>query len=292
MKFLDKIKDLFTDEINDTNEELIEKNEDNKLPKVMREETNVEKKQEKDTFLDNDIFKDFENLELDFKNENNSFRFPIAFEENELPKEDISKTENTMFREKEKNNNKFNELYSKKEMKEDKVTLFKVSPVISPVYGILDKNYKKDEVLSKPKSSSDISRNNQKIDFESVRKKAYGSLVDDIKDNLSNIQEKKHENELSFYELKENVDEITLGEIEKNYSDFGLTIEDYGKKSEKIMDNNIIPISVDEKNIENIDINLPIIDSSKNEDDFDDGKNSDIFNLIDNMYQEREENND
>lgn len=298
MKLLDKIKDLFTDEIIEEKEEVVEVKEErneNKLPTIMREEKKEDNNIEK-TVSDKDFFKDFENLELDFNNENNKFRFPISFEENEIEEENKASNQNIMYREKENSYTPVPELYTKKDNKEEKVTFFKVSPVISPVYGILDKNYKKEEVQSKPKSSKDISRNTQKIDFESVRKKAYGSLIDDIKENLAPEKEEiKPEKEVSFYELKENIDEITLGEIETNFSDFGITIDDYNKKTEVPKEENVIKFESREEMGQKIEISDPVIDLKKQDDDYEnnfDKENNDIFNLIDNMYINEEEKND
>lgn len=59
---------------------------------------------------------------------------------------------------------------------------FKPSPIISPVYGVLDKNYKKEEIKTK-KTSPRIYRNST-ITIDDVRNKAYGTLEDDIKDDL------------------------------------------------------------------------------------------------------------
>lgn len=315
MKIIDKIKDLFTDVIEEEKVNTVEESnqvKETKLPKIMREENalkeeniNLDK-----VMSDNDLFKDFGNLEVDNRSSNNNFRFPISFEENDLLDEKILSNQNVMLREKEREKTvvKQPEIYQSKPKKEEKVSLFKVSPVISPVYGILDKNYKKDELQSKPKSNNDIVRNNNtKVDFESVRKKAYGSLIDDIKDNLSSvkIEDKKEEKLEDLYNLNEDVNEITLGEIESNFSDFGITMEDYKKEDnkEKINDKkeeiNITTLEKDKK-IDKIDINDMIFDTKKQEEDFEVNNNlnnssndSDIFNLIDNiMYQEEEESDD
>ena len=71
---------------------------------------------------------------------------------------------------------------NKKELEKPKK--FRPTPVISPVYGVLDKNYKTDEVVSKEEDSYAIQRSSKKVDFEAVRKKAYGTLSDDIKNNM------------------------------------------------------------------------------------------------------------
>lgn len=308
MKLFDKIKDLFTDEIIEEKEEIIEeKKEERKLPKIMRETKEEKEEIIHNTISDKDLFKDFGNLEIENNNlnnndSNNNFRFPISFEENDLLDDKILSNQNIMHREQHKEVEKKVvppiEAYPSKPKKEEKVTLFKVSPVISPVYGILDKNYKKEEVQAKTKSSTELKRTNQKVDFESVRKKAYGSLIDDIKDNLSSvkIEDKKGEKFEDFYELKEDINEITLGEIENNFSDFGITIDDYKNKEKEhtieCEEDEVKIISFDEKEnkAEKIEIKEPVIDLKKQEEDFaDDSKNDDIFNLIDNMYHEREE---
>lgn len=309
MKFFDKIKDLFTDEINEDGEEIIEIKEEKKgkkIPTIMREEN---KNEQEKNISDIDLFKNFENIQLDNVNTNTNtatnsggnFRFPISFEENDLLDEKILSNQNVMYRENkevEKVSASQPELYSKKINKEEKVTFFKVSPVISPVYGILDKNYKKDEVQSKPKVSKDITRNNNKVDFESVRKKAYGSLIDDIKDNLSSVkvEEKKEEIiEDNIFQLNQNIEEITFGEMENSFEDFGITFENIKNKKVKNEDDNIKIVSFDEKEpvAEKIEINENFIKSNKQEDDFEETKEEDIFNLIDSMMKkEEEENND
>jgi len=52
---------------------------------------------------------------------------------------------------------------------------FKPSPVISPVYGILDKDYKKEDIVSAPKQDSNI-LTSKDLDVETVRAKAFGKL--------------------------------------------------------------------------------------------------------------------
>lgn len=66
---------------------------------------------------------------------------------------------------------------------------FKPSPVISPVYGILDKNYRKDDIVDKkdgmkrekvvkPIKKEEEVEVDHSVDIDSVRKKAYGTLDD------------------------------------------------------------------------------------------------------------------
>jgi hypothetical protein len=73
--------------------------------------------------------------------------------------------------------------YKKPEVKVEK-KYFQPSPVISPVYGILDKNYHKDDITNKKKNSNDIQRE-KKANVDDVRKKAFGTLVDDLESTLT-----------------------------------------------------------------------------------------------------------
>lgn len=104
---------------------------------------------------------------------------------------------------------------------------FKPTPVISPIYGILDKNYKKEEVVDKKdKPSSYVSRRN--ADLDSIRKKAYGSL-----DPLEEMNQPKKESEpiveddgLLYDMTNDNskpvVNQVTLADAEEYFEDLGL----------------------------------------------------------------------
>lgn len=87
--------------------------------------------------------------------------------------------------------------------KEDR-TFFKPSPIISPIYGILDKNYKKDEIVTK-KPIVLSSGSSKKMDLDMVREKAYGDLASDIKASMqeekAEAEEEVEEKENTFYDL-------------------------------------------------------------------------------------------
>lgn len=78
-------------------------------------------------------------------------------------------------------------------------TGFTPSPIISPVYGVLNENYKKEDIVSKREA---YKNNSNALDLDSVRRKAYGTLEDDIEDSLN------REN----LEVEENYDEELLEE--------------------------------------------------------------------------------
>lgn len=128
---------------------------------------------------------------------------------------------------------------------------FKPSPIISPVYGVLDKNYKKEEIVSK-KVPSRIYRNST-VTVDDVRNKAYGTLEDDLKDDLLGrafIEEKEEPietdinifEELEKYELEEpeeitsrstsNVDEI-FGKLDNKKDEI---LDELDNKKEEILD--------------------------------------------------------
>jgi len=236
MKFLDKIKDLFSDEeeVIETKEIETVENEEHKLPTFMRNKIEEEERREEErkqreitsaeTVSDMDIVK---------TRSNNSFSFPMDIDEPEIINTRFS-SQNVLMTEKREKPPV--ELYSKKE--EVKPKKFKPTPVISPVYGVLDKNYTKDEVRLQDESSYEIQRPSRKPDFETVRNKAFGSLTDDIRNNLcencelykevkitKNVDKKvsKESDNLLSDMLEES--DISLGDAEDNYFDFGVSYE-------------------------------------------------------------------
>lgn len=190
MGLFDKIKDLFVDE-EDTYEtkeiEVEEKEEKNELPTFMRnkiEKEEEEKKKEEEKQIavlveppkkEEKKFS-FEFDDDDFVDTSRLSRSTVQKEKKvesikEAPVVPIQNTQSVV-----------KPYGNKKEL--DKPKKFRPTPVISPVYGVLDKNYTKEEVVSKEEDSYTIQRPSKKVDFESVRKKAFGDLTDDIRDSI------------------------------------------------------------------------------------------------------------
>lgn len=104
---------------------------------------------------------------------------------------------------------------------------FVPSPVISPVYGILDKNYKKTDIVDKKDSSVTRSErstnkdygNNIDVDLDMVRKKAYGDegISEEI---IPEIKEEELFNELTVEKdlslVPEPEEEIEIPELNDN----------------------------------------------------------------------------
>ena len=354
MKLMDKIKNLFLDEeeYDDEEEDFPQvevKNKDGKekekkellkpskedLPKVMLEtikkEEDVKNEKVQLKFKPEDVLNDEKKVSEEAKEQPKKFNFPVDLN-NDFPSRSNKKVfDQELVAEKPQNNGNVNvlkidkqvtqkvtekvtEMYSHRD--EEKVKpKFKASPVISPVYGVLDKNYKKDEVKEKSDEVVLMKRPSKKVDFETVRKKAFGNLTDEIKDNMlcENCELYKEVKRISA--LKEDdllydmtVDEPKQKTIESAYDDyeeFGVVyepkitknvneevVEEQGEKS--IIDYNKVDDDIlelldktDDKEInkektEEVNEELPSREKKK-----DTKVDADFFELIDSMYKER-----
>ena len=173
---------------------------------------------------------------------------------------------------------------------------FKPTPVISPIYGILDKNYRKEEVIDKKdKPSSYVSRRNADLDF--VRNKAFGNLEDDmmvssydekeediVQDEYDDIEPENNDDllvDMTETDSLPSVNKVTIADAEEYFEDLGLEYNvDYkdsryekatGRRSSKV---------VKEEVKEEIDV----ADEAEDETDLEDN----LFDLIDSMYEEKE----
>ena len=169
MGFLDKVKNMFIEEIEEDDEpvkkEVIQveipapKVEE---PKEVIEEKVVEKREEKFVFPVYFDDKDFEELEK--KEEPKPVVKPAPVRQVEKPP--------------------VREVYGIKKGEEAKKKNFTPTPIISPIYGVLDKNYRKEEIKTRKRVSSYEYRGNEKVDIDDVRNKAYGTLENELEDNL------------------------------------------------------------------------------------------------------------
>ncbi len=170
-------------------------------------------------------------------------------------------------------------------------TKFRPSPIISPVYGILDKNYTPDEITSR--NTNEMVR---KLDVDSVRKKAFG--IEETKKQEVIINEKTEEDKI----LEEKLEKArTIDELLKDSSDEVITIrEDKGKeKIEPILEEEEkreVPEEIetildeDEYTNNSKDDKEEKVELKENKtDDEDDTLESDLFDLIDSMYENRED---
>lgn len=229
------------------------------------------------------------------------FSFPMDFVD-EVPKRSVKTGNvNVLNMEKEKTT-KVVELYPKKEEIKEKPK-FKATPVISPVYGILDKNYKKEEVKEKAEENVSMKRPSKKVDFETVRKKAFGNLADEIKDNLmcencelykevKKISALKEDDLLYDMTVDSELEDVTIERAYDNYEEFGVAYEpkinNTNEEKTDIKDNNDEIINVEEeKEEEEVVPTRQQFKENKENDKEDEKVDKDFFELIDSMYKER-----
>ena len=143
---------------------------------------------------------------------------------------------------------------------------FTPSPVISPVYGVLDKNYKKEDIIVKKEEK-------KTIELDAVRKKAFGALEDDLEKSLREEKESrvKFDSDEKMDELlKEAVsDTIEVPEIREPERE---TVPRRNERTEKLE-----PLDKPR--------NKTPMEKVEEEDTLE----NDLFDLIDSMYENKEE---
>ena len=279
MGLLDKVKGILFDE------EEVEIPEIKKDPKKNIFKKNTDENEDlnpiKEIKIPEDDFKDSE-----YKSES-TFTFPIDFEDEETIKfddVDVKKEDKQVSRpikEETYVEKDFTEFLNKTEDKKK----FKPTPIISPVYGVLDQNYKKEDVIVR----NDVN-NSSEPTLESVRKKAFGSLEEDLEENLMTTKEIKVTKKSTKTVKKAPKDELepvdklkTIGEL-INEEEHSLDIPQINSINEEDEEYNI-----DSKEVapeEDLEEKKVPIDSSDAEIDDDE---ADLFSLIDSMYEEKGE---
>lgn len=162
---------------------------------------------------------------------------------------------------------------------------FKPSPIISPVYGILNEDYKPEDIKSKTDNVV-----NTGLDFNSVRKKAFGeetlgepeatyyeeSVTVKVKEN----EEEKQQKVKTIDELLEDTSDVTIDVDEKN------SVEDKNdiKATDEVADYERI-----DKDLEEVTAKCDANKTEMRKVEDDDTLENDLFDLIDSMYDNREE---
>lgn len=309
MGLLDKVKNLFTEEVEEEIKPI--KNEvrhieveapkrelrEEKIEIPEEEEPVEEKKEEKFVFFSDDDFRDLERKEEEKR--------PVIPEK---PKQ----------------------MYRSTIVEEDTKKVFKPSPIISPVYGILDKNYSKEEVVTRKVISRPVDPN---MSVDDVRRKAYGTIEDDFNETLdgkniereevaevSNIdifeELEKYDNLDALEEEIENRDKVDdifdsldnkkeeiLDELDNKKDEI---LDELDNKKEDIIsnDNTLDDLDLDEETLElsrqletakkRLDEINDIMPEEGNEEETelvkdDDLNESELFDLIDSMYDKKDD---
>lgn len=227
MSLFDKFKNLFYEE--EIKEEVkIEPQEE------IKEEKKLEEKKEEP---ERKIF-----------NNEPTFKFPIAFDDD--------------FDEKERKStiNMIDKKFKMPEVPKKEKKEFKPSPMISPIYGVMDKGSKQETTVR----DGLLENSDKKPDLEEVRSKAYGTVISREEKYSNNDKESIEKTEINLFFKEEPIKEKRE------------VVEEQSYEEEQSYDLN----EIDEK-IKSIDELLK-----------DTGDEDDLYSLVDKMYKDKEEGDD
>ncbi len=296
MGLLNKIKGILFDEIEEDETESAKKKDVKSVQKPIAEKIEPQKKENIVTELPKaEPVKKEEVPELLSEREifksDKSFSFPDFDEEEFSSMSRIQKpkaTTNVLEYEKKRKVEKKYDLGKYERIERTEVVekkKFKPSPIISPVYGILNEDYKPEDIKQKD-SSSDVNN----LDIDIVRNKAFG--------------EKKKEAPVSTYyeetvtvKLKEDEEEKkqkvkTIDELLEDTSDMIIDTRDDVKNKLDSLDEVINEPEVYEKvdeELEELTQKTEPVKTEKDKVEDDDTLENDLFDLIDSMYDNRED---
>ncbi len=294
MGLLNKLKNVFfEEEYVEVEEEVKPKKEKPvavakkiELPESKKVEEEVKPNKEVETFKEPAI-----SIEEQEKKEAN-FKFPMEFDDADFRADNAKREPNVVevsHIEVEVNDEpaiqeqSYVGLYEGRETRKTPIG-FRPSPIISPIYGVLDKNYKKEEIITK-KEIRLSSASNKKIDFDAIREKAYGdltteitsSILDEPFDNVAVAVEEEETMNL-LYDLNEEdkpaVSKVTVGDAEEYFSDLGLEYNvDYADHSREIATGRRTRVKSGLEEVEPME-----------EEEIE----NNLFDLIDSMYEDKE----
>lgn len=193
--------------------------------------------------------------------------------------------------------------YGGYEKKEEK-TYFKPSPIISPIYGILDKNYKREDVVTRREVRLTSTYARESMNVDEVRNRAYGALEDELISERNREEQEMEAGSLMDNDLldlsasKPEVKKVTVGDAEEYFEDLGLEYNvdyrdtanekrniKYQEEQEEgpyIMNEEVnTDFEVDSNNNENSDM----VTRETKKDSSDDLDEDNLFDLIDSMYE-------
>ncbi|MBQ9013021.1 MAG: hypothetical protein IJ094_05580 [Bacilli bacterium] len=274
---LSKMKSFLFDEVDDEKE--IKKSSKIKPEKIetKKKEHNDYKTEKEDIieelFLDDPVKEENTNVEVQSRSQKQKFNFQ-EFDDDDFM---VAKKKPEPLIKKEPKKEKPKEpkrvLYQGSKIKNDNKK-FTPSPIISPIYGLLDNE---GNMVKKTKEQE----KNNDMTFDLVRKKAYG--IEDEEDINSEDLKKK-----TIEEAEKEMNENLSREKKKKEEPVSYDPEE---DDDMILPNiNFKEIDVDKKiskkknTIDTKKTNVKAV-SVDDEDDDDDTKEQDLFNLIDTMYQ-------
>ena len=185
-------------------------------------------------------------------------------------------------------------IYEKKEEK----SYFKPSPIISPIYGILDKNYSKEDIVPKREIRLTSSLAREKVSVDDVREKAFGKNEEPVShrsrvDNNDPTFELEKDDtnllvDLSSDDDKPSVKDVTMGDAVEYFQDLGLEYNvdyvDAGKKTSGRREKKVYDDDITIDNFESTEKKTEVVQQKNDDGDTDDN----LFDLIDSMYQDQD----
>lgn len=268
MSLVKKLKDILFEEEEYTEPIKIHDEVKEETPKIVKVEAKEEKTQEeeKEVTSERELFKSDNNFSFpDFDEEEFAFNMNRA-----KPKSNVLEYERKKTVEKRTDYGRYERVETREYTEKKK---FKPSPIISPVYGILNQDYKAEDIVTKRDAASTI-------DIEAVRKKAFEPKVEE-KEVVETIDEPV----VTFFEEKETI-KIKEEKPIENYKSIDDLLEEASDEIE-LEDTLEIPTT---NNLDAIEEELEKLDMEEkdSEKDLDDTLDSDLFELIDSMYDDRE----
>lgn len=208
MGLMDKFKNLFTEEVEEEEEAPIKK----EVIQVEIPSPKEQKREKKERRMASEEIETLEEISVD---EPTSFSSPAveSKEEYKFPFFDDEDFEEIEEKREVKTENK-KSLYRNKDMAynppKDEKHSFKPTPIISPVYGILDKNYVKEDIKARNMKPSSY-YNPKEATIDEIRNKAYGTLEDEVEKEL-------YEADRALYEpvdVTDDASEVLFEEMER-----------------------------------------------------------------------------
>lgn len=168
MGIVDKFKNLFTEEVEEEVKPIKKEVRHVEIPSPKRETRETKMEPTTERVSDSSAV-----------NKEEKFVFPVYFDDKDF--DDLEKPK----KEKQPVKKDIGKVEAYQGPKMQKVERrFEASPIISPVYGILDKNYKKEDISTRQEQPSDYTRKPKPMTVDDIRNKAFGTLEDDLEDTL------------------------------------------------------------------------------------------------------------
>jgi hypothetical protein len=232
MKLVDKVKNFFYEDVDD---------EDIRPEKIKPDKVKEEKpkKEKKEFFIKKEpkVTEETQRIEIDYEETPNdglserelfrserTFNFPVDMED-EVTSSFTEEEKDEFFGPTSRLKIEEERTVSEPEVK----SKFRPSPVVSPVYGILDKDYNVDDVEEINKGD-DHSLNKKISDYDTVRNKAYKEMDEELEKTLN-------ERKSIFYNLDEKEEDVAISYGEENTEAKEVEIpETRVKKNKKVVE--------------------------------------------------------